>query len=95
MINGIFDVFKKWKDNGADFTVNSTCTQIINPLYELSIQERYNNQFSAKVVELCLPCRVAFNNMRLSEDLLKSSVRESLEIHKKAYVEGVRVTKNW
>jgi len=95
LVKKIWEVFKTWKDNGGDTNVNSTLNQIINPLYDSAMRSRFQNKIASIVVENCLPCRMAVVNMKKSEDVLKSSIRESSDIHKRAYLTGSEVTKNW
>ena len=94
-LDSIVVIFKNWVDTGAVLNMQSTLDNLINPLFEQAKSSRPRNLLAQEIIEYCLKCRFAAENMKRYEALLKKTISESMEVHKTAYSRGKIITSQW
>lgn len=93
-VYSIVSTFTQWKLNGGSISIEVTNTEIITPLFDraLSIPP---NIISRKVIENCLQCRIAVENIRNVQRYMKDEVAALENAHKEAYEKGIKIISKW
>ena len=93
-VQPIFNVFNAWLKNGGITHIHNTNSQIVLPLYELAKSSK-PHPYTGLVINHCLKCLLAVDNINVVEALLKDDVAVTATINKKAYDEGTLIYKKW
>jgi len=92
--HNVLRIFSAWKNKGASTHINSTLSEIVDPIYQLATTTA-TSMVSQNIINYTLKCRLAAENLRKHEEYLKETVAGSLRIHKDAVVDCSDFIKSW
>jgi hypothetical protein len=93
-VHKIFAVFNEWKKNGSNNKITSTYNELIKPILDIA-KSSIPSQSSSDALIFCLRGELAFTNITNIENLLRTKLQESMEIHKDVYERGLLIMNNW
>jgi hypothetical protein len=93
-IHSIITTYSEWKKNGANFNINTTSTEIVSPLFETALALP-PNAISRKIIDNCIQCRVAVENITNIERYLKDEINILKDVHENSYKKGMLILNNW
>jgi hypothetical protein len=93
-ISTIVATFTKWKQGGGSTHIHVTNTEIVTPLFDTALSFP-PNPISRKVIDYCIQCRVAVENITNVEGYMKDEIKTLKDIHKDAYERGTTIFNKW
>jgi len=93
-IFSIFKTYSDWKQKGASTIINETFTEIVNPLFDTALKTA-PNEISRKIIDYCLKCRLAVEEISNIEKHMKEEIDEVRKIHEVSFNNGIAIINNW
>lgn len=93
-ISTIVATFTKWKQGGGSTNIHVTNTEIVTPLFDTALSFP-PNPISRKVIDHCIQCRAAVENISNVEGYMKDEIKTLRDMHKDAYERGTTIFNKW
>jgi len=91
----IHGTFNRWVESGKKTEFIYTRKQVVDPIYNFCVANNHPHPLTQPALELCLRCRLAYENITKIQAMMVALVGESLRINKGAYKLGMLVLKNF